>query len=121
MKFDGVLEMDDLTQMLAKRGLLEWGRVQRYIDEEVLRLCEPYVPRRQGSGILIKSGETATAIGGGVVEYNTPYARRWHYEPANFSGAPKRGNYWFDRMLNEGGRAKLLRGAAKIAGGEADE
>lgn len=119
MKFDGVLEMDDFTQMLAKRGLQENGAVQRYIDSEVLRLCDPYVPRL--SGDLIDSGEISTVIGSGVVEYNTPYARRWHYEPANFSGAPKRGNYWFDRMLNEGGRAKLLRGAAKIAGGEADE
>lgn len=119
MKFNGVLEMDDLTQMLAKRGLQENGRVQRYIDSEVLRLCEPYVPRELG--ILIDSGEISTAIGSGVVEYDTPYARRWHYESAKFSGAPTRGNHWFDRMLSEGGRAKLLKGAAKIAGGEADE
>ncbi len=119
MKFDGALEMDDLTQMLAKRGLQEWGKVQRYIDEEVLRLCVPYVPYELG--ILIDSGEISTAIGSGVVEYDMPYARRWHYEPANFQGAPTRGNHWFNRMLNEGGREKLLRGAAKIAGGEADE
>ena len=119
MKFDGVLEMDDLAKMLAKRGLQENGAVQQYIDSEVLELCDPYVPRLNGA--LAGSGKTATVIGSGVVEYDMPYARRWHYEPAKFSGAPKRGNYWFDRMLNEGGRAKLLGGAAKIAGGEADE
>ena len=100
----------------AKRGLGLGGRAQQFIDSEVLRLCEPYVPMR--SKELIRSGIRATIIGQGQVIYDTPYARRWYYEPANFSEAPKRGNYWFDRMMNEGGREAFLTGAAKICGGK---
>lgn len=116
MKIDGRLEMDDTVKILSKRGLEPGGKVQRFIDSEVLRLCEPYVPRDQG--ILIDSGVSNTEIGSGVVSYDTPYARRWYYEPAQFQGAPKRGNYWFERMKNEGGKEKILQGAAKLAGAD---
>lgn len=103
----------DVEKIIRSRGLEPGGAVQKYIDSEVLRLCNPYVPRR-GSD-LIKSGTISTVIGSGEVRYDTPYARRWYYEAAKFQGAPKRGNYWFERMKNEGGRDKILRGAAKIA------
>ena len=99
--------------IIRSRGLGIGGAVQKYIDSEVLRLCDPYVPYRGGD--LIKSGTISTVIGSGEVSYDTPYARRWYYEAAKFQGAPKRGNYWFERMKNEGGKDKILRGAAKIA------
>lgn len=105
----------NVEQILANRGLDERGRVQQYIDSEVLRLCEPYVPRDIGT--LIESGILCTDVGSGVVQYNTPYARLWYYTPARFQGAPKRGNYWFERMKNEGGAQSILAGAARIAGG----
>ena len=60
----------------AKRGLGLGGRAQQFIDSEVLRLCEPYVPMR--SKELIRSGIRATIIGQGQVIYDTPYARRWY-------------------------------------------
>ena len=106
----------DVEKIIRSRGLEDGGAVQRYIDSEVLRLCDPYVPRDNGE--LINSGVLSTVIGSGQVSYDTPYARRWYYERARFQGAPKRGNYWFERMKNEGGRDKILRGAAKIAGGK---
>lgn len=118
MRIDGRLEMDSIEKILAKRGLEDGGSVQRFIDSEVLRLCDPYVPRDNGH--LIDSGELNTVIGSGEVVYDTPYARRWYYEPAKFQGEPMRGNYWFERMKNEGGKEKILRGAAAIAGGKAD-
>lgn len=99
-----------------QRGLGIGGKAQQFIDSEVLRLCEPYVPKRDKE--LIRSGIRATVIGRGQVIYNTPYARRWYYEPAKFSEAPTRGNYWFDRMINEGGKEAILTGAAKICGGK---
>ena len=72
------------------------------------------------TGELIRSGIRETNIGSGKVMYFTPYARRWYYEPANFQGAPTRGNYWFDRMKNNGGSASILQGLARLAGGKGE-
>jgi len=85
--------------IVKNHNLAVGGRVQCYIDSEVLRLCEPKVPR--DTGLLISSGITNTQIGSGEVKYRTPYARRWYYRDANFQGAPERGNYWFERMKSQ--------------------
>ena len=103
----------DVQKIIDSHGLGEGGEIHKYIDSEVLRLCEPYVP--WGEGDLNDSGTLNTVIGSGKVVYDTPYARRWHYEPAEFQGAPKRGNYWFDRMCAEGGAEAILRGCVAIA------
>ena len=75
------------------------NNLQKYIDSEVLRLCDPKVPK--DTGALINSGILCTQIGSGEVKYRTPYARRWYYMPAVFSDAPERGNYWFERMKQQ--------------------
>lgn len=103
----------DVQAIINNHGLGSGSEVQKFVDNEVLKRCTPYIP--WDTGTLNRSGQLHTAIGSGKVVYNTPYARRWYYEPAKFQGAPRRGNYWFDRMLNEGGRDAILRGAAKIA------
>lgn len=110
-----MVDIKNISIILSDRGLQNSGPVQRFIDSEVLRLCTPYVPWDRGT--LNASGTSSTNIGSGEVRYSTPYARRWYYEPANFQGAPKRGNYWFERMKREGGRTQILQGAAQIAGG----
>jgi len=116
------MELDSIDMILARRGLEEGGRVQQFIDNEVLKLCEPYIPR--DAGTLIDSGILNTEIGSGQVVWCTSdqhgegYAVRWYYQPANFQGAPRRGNHWFDRMMNEGGREAIVAGAAKEAGGK---
>ena len=51
---------------------------QKFIDSEVLRLSDPYVPFR--TGMLKKSGISGTVIGSGVVEYTAPHARKNYYE-----------------------------------------
>lgn len=109
--------MNPMSQLLGDRGLQKGGRVQQFVDSEVLRRCDPMVPH--DTGALIGSGIRATTLGSGEVKYNTVYARRWYYCPANFQGAPMRGNYWFERMKNSGGKEAILRGAAAIAGGRA--
>lgn len=102
----------DVKSILKAHGLEEGGKVQKAIDNQVLKGCEPYVPYDMGGrdygkntvpGALIKSGTLHTALGSGVVKYSTPYARRWYYEPADFQGAPMRGNYWFERYKQGGG------------------
>lgn len=119
LKIDGSLEIKSAMQIIRERGIERNGPVQKAVDSEVLRLCAPYVPH--DSGDLIRSGQVHTHIGSGLVVYKTPYARRWYYRPARFKGAPKRGNYWFERMKNEGGKGKILRVAARIAKAEVKE
>ncbi len=102
----------DAAKIMRILGLEEQGRVQKFIDSEVLRLCNQYVPRK--NGILIKSGTTNTKIGSGEVKWSTPYARRWYYTPANFTGAPVRGNYWGQRAMQEGGAQSICAGVKKL-------
>lgn len=87
--------------------------VQTYVDSEVIRRCEPFVPL--DTGMLKKSAILLTVLGSGQVIYATPYARKWYFKPARFQGAPFRGNFWFERMKNEGGKEAILRGAQIIA------
>lgn len=108
------VQMKPAAEITQKLGIEVGGRVQQFIDSEVLRRCQPYVP--MDTGELIRSGIRETRIGSGEVVYRTPYARRWYYRNAQFQGAPKRGNYWFERMKNEGGKEAILRGAKRMAG-----
>ena len=99
--------------LLAARQLGVGREVQRYVDSEVIRQMAPYTPLE--SGALIGSATALTAVGSGRVNQQTPYAARWYYEPANFNGAPMRGNRWFERMKADKKDA-ILQGAATIAG-----
>lgn len=84
---------------------------QAFVDQECIRRMAPLTPRR--TGVLIKAASLGTTIGTGEIIQNTPYARRWYYEKANFHEAPDRGNYWFERMKNRH-KDSILRGAQKI-------
>ena len=106
-----------MTTLLKDRKLGDGGAAQVFVDSEVLRRCSPYVPF--DSGTLNHSGVTHTRLGSGEVIYATPYARRWYYQEANFQGAPMRGTFWFEKMKKHGGRDAILRGVAKITGGNA--
>lgn len=106
-----------------------YTRAQMFVDSEVLRLSEPYIPFQQG--VLRTSGILGTVIGSGTVIWNTPYARYDYYGKVmvgrapkrvtntdlKFHGAPMRGAFWFERMKADKGR-QILKGASKIAGGE---
>lgn len=112
----GEFVMKSTNKLLKARGLDKNGQVQRFIDSEVLRRCDPLVPK--DTGALIGSGILETTIGSGKVKYSTPYGRKWYYIPAEFQGAPTRGNYWFERMKKNGGREAILRGIARLTGGK---
>ena len=102
-----------IKQLLKNRGLENGGRVQKFIDNEVIRLCEPYA-----NGPLRDSAELHTDIGSGEVIYSTPYARKQYYQnpgPGSKKSEPLRGKYWFERMKADHGE-EILEGARKIAG-----
>lgn len=101
IRFSGLIFASDFQVNSEK----EFIAAQKYVDSEVLRLSDPYVPLDNSP--LKKSGITGTVLGSGEVDYTAPYARRNYYENAgrgkeglNASGGTKglRGKYWFERM-----------------------
>lgn len=87
-------------------------RVQRFVDSEVLRRCEPLVPLKTGS--LKRSGIFGTKIGSGVVRYTAPYARYQYYKGRV---SVTRGRKWFLRMKSEQGQA-ILNAAQRMLKGD---
>lgn len=110
------------AELLRERGIEKGGKVQKYIDSEVIRCMDKYVPFN--TGFLKKSVRLGSVIGSGVLKYAAPYARKNYYENAGKGkqglNAPKkkgfRGRLWFERMkvvyLQH-----ILEGVAKVTGG----
>lgn len=97
------------SDLLRSRGLNEGGAGQKACDSEVISVMTPYTPKETGA--LIMSATRLTKIGSGLIRQggsSAPYGRRWYYEPANFNGAPMRGNYWFSRSMQAGGKQRVL-------------
>lgn len=145
MKIEARFEMDDPKKILARRNVLLGGSVQKYIDAEVIRQNEPYVPFDEGA--LNVSASMATDIGSGFVVYDTPYAHYQYYGVVygpnipmiiggeltfrSPSGAtkvptgqkltynkekhPLAGSFWFERMKADH-KDDILKGARKVAG-----
>lgn len=121
--------MKSTKALLDARGLNTMQRVQKYIDSEVLRLSDPYVPFDTGK--LKQSGTLGTVIGSGEVVYDCPYGR-WNYY--NNAGKGKqgttkynrhnykclRGKLWFERMKADR-LDEIRQGCANIAGGIAEK
>lgn len=96
-------------QLAKRRG--SFPAKQKYIDSEVLRLCDPLIPLK--TGVLKNSGKLGTVIGSGVVQYTAPYARKQYYSTAESrSYDPQRGAKWFERM-KAAHLKEILEGAQK--------
>lgn len=87
-------------------------KAQSYIDSEILRRSDPLVPFRTGS--LKRSGITGTKIETGVIEYNTPYAKKQYFKGR---ATVQRGRLWVRRMwISE--KPDILGNAQKIINGD---
>lgn len=86
-------------------------KAQKYVDMQVIRLCNPYTPKDTGS--LIRSAILGTVIGSGKVVYNCIYARKQYYEGKSNS---MRGRRWFARMKADR-RTEILKGLKNIVNG----
>lgn len=106
-------EQESIASIIRKRGLESNGRVQKFVDSEVMRNMEKYMPKL--SGTMINSMILATRVGSGEVKVNTPYARKVS-KKARSNGL--RGARFFERMKADCAD-DILRGAAIISGGEA--
>lgn len=95
----------------------KFNKKQKYIDSEVLRLSDPYVPMQ--SRTLKRSGISGTVVGSGKIEYTAPYARKQYYENAGMGiegmnrGGGLRGKMWFERMKADH-KKEILRGLKKL-------
>ena len=140
MQMNMKAEFKELNKLLANRGLEEKGKVQKYVDNAVIRYCSPYVPMSAAQGGTLK--DSAKALGGRV-EYQAPYAKFLYYgkvmvSPATgspwarkgerkvltdrdmvYNGGPQRGPYWFEQMKANHGKA-IAAEAAAVAGGRAE-
>ena len=71
---------------------------QKYLDNEVLKDSDPYVPMDTGN--LRNSGIRGTTLGSGQVVYNAPYAQKCYYaKSTHFSPAkhPQACAQWFEK------------------------
>jgi hypothetical protein len=93
-----------------------YSEAQKFVDSEVLRLCEPFTPLR--TSMLVKSGSLGTEIGSGTVSWIAPYARYQYYlaRKTKSETGPLRGSMWFHRMKPLYGKG-IIAGARRIAGG----
>jgi hypothetical protein len=134
------LEMKSIAELCRERGIRVNGKTQKFIDQEVIRLMDPYTPNL--SGTLIKTASIGTKIGSGEINQNAPYARYQYYGKLMVSsitgsayashGESKiltdkdlqynkhknalAGPFWFERMKADK-KEQILRGARKVAGG----
>ena len=104
-------------EICEHHGIGKGGRVQKFIDSEVLRRCDKYTPKQTGE--LIRSGTRGTVIGSGRIRYTAPYAKPNYYHNSGhgMGGTARnglRGRLWFKRM-KQAHRMTILEGAAKMA------
>lgn len=138
MQFNGEFKLKTTEELLRERGLEEMGKVQKFVDSEVIKKMAPYTPML--SGVLEKS-TAPTVIGSGLIQQNTPYARFQYYGKLmvssvtgsawarsgeskvltdtdlvyNTSRHPLAGKMWFERFKADH-KDEVLKGARKIAG-----
>ena len=124
--------------LISDRNIEDYGKVQKFIDSECIRLMTPYTPMLNGQ--LFKSATLGTKVGSGIIRQNIPYARYQYYGKLmvsritgssyatqgeskiltdknltyNTSKHPLAGAFWFERMKADK-KEKILRGAQQIA------
>lgn len=125
IEFHGEFELDSEDKILKRIGLNEGGLIQKFVDSEVLRLCNPYLPFQLG--ILRDQGILGTVVGSGEVAWVSVKARYLYYgkvmegsppkketdRDLTYNGAPMRGAFWFERMKADRGQ-EIMQGAQKL-------
>jgi hypothetical protein len=112
------IKLPSVETIVKELGLEQQGKVQEYMDSEVARLSDSYVP--MDTGYTKRSVFELSHFGSGTIKYNAYYTNKgksktiWDDDRLNFQDAPRRGNYWVYRAMVEGGYAKLVDGVGKL-------
>lgn len=103
------------TAYTQNRFAAKYSLAQKWLDNEVLKDSDIYVPMRTGN--LRNSGIRGTDIGSGKVVYNAPYAARCYYGKMNFSREkhPQATAQWFE-PAKAANKAKWISGAKRLMG-----
>lgn len=110
----GVVGYLTFNPLFATEYTDKYHSVQKFIDNEVLRLSDPLIPMQ--TGFLKKSGQLGTDIGSGEVMYIAPYASHQYYDTAETRWYDaQRGAKWFERM-KVAHKEEILKGASKLFG-----
>ena len=90
-----------------------YSETQRFVDSEIIRLCEPFTPLL--TGMLIKSVQLGSKIGSGWLTWIAPYAKAQYYMARRNPSqtGPLRSGFWFDRM-KQIYKKDIIKGARKI-------
>ncbi len=106
------------AKVMAQKFNVRFRQAQKQLDEEVLKSCEPFVPKRTGA--LANSGHQATRPGSGKVVWSARYACYQYYGFSYShagSGNPQASAQWFEKAKAIG-KEEWVRGAQKtITGG----
>jgi hypothetical protein len=81
------VDMKPVEQILAEKGLLPGGDVQRFHTANVMRRLQKYMPYRTGATIKIMVAQTDVSTG--LIVLNVPYGRYLYYGKAMEGPAPK--------------------------------
>ena len=84
MQISVQFDSDDLLRRFEQRR----NTAQVWLDSEILRSTEPFVPMDQGD--LIGSGVRGTVPGSGLIVYNSPYAHYHYVGLVRVGRAPKK-------------------------------
>lgn len=128
IEIHGEFHLDSTDKIFKRIGLNEGGIIQKFVDSEVLRLCDPYLPFQTGT--LRNQGILGTVVGSGEVAWVSVKARYLYYGKVmvgpppktvtnidlKYNGAPMRGSFWFERMKADRGQ-EIIEGAQKLLNG----
>lgn len=111
----GYIQIKFNTDFVPKH-IQRYANAQIFVDSEVLRRSEPYIPLLTGT--LRNTGVLGTDTGSGLVQWIAPYAYYQYYskrKPGSVTG-PLRGPFWFERMKAQW-KDVIVTGARIIGGG----
>ena len=116
--FSFKIKMNSTNKIINRLGMEENGRANKFLRDEVDRLCDPYVPMASGT---LKN--TKQYPSNHEIKYVMPYAHYMYIgkkavgssrpkgvkrtisnQPLKYSGAPKRGAKWEKRMMSDKGQ-----------------
>jgi len=91
-------------------------KAQKWLDNEILKDSDPYVP--MDTGVLRLSGQLGTVLGSGEIVYNAPYAARQYYRHPGKSTDkhPQACMQWFEKAKAIH-KARWVSTTKKMAGG----
>jgi hypothetical protein len=99
----------DPKGILDNIGLAKGGKAQRFLNNEIIRVTDPFVPFRKG---FLKNSAKEEADGRSI-SYNMVYASRLYHNPQfRFVGSPIRGGKWVERSWAINGD-EVLKGIEK--------